>query len=132
VCEQTGQPKRVYRRCHRRRFPRGGEHDASARSGECASSAAVWTRRVAADYSGDWLRQPGDGLKRLQVDQLGVLHIHEMLGPDDLERIEAKGGALEGFYNLRDQKMVRFVGISCRGNSDSLAQALERHEFDEV
>lgn len=53
-----------------------------------------------------------------------MLHIHEMLGPDDLERIEAKGGALEGLYKLRDQEMVRFGGISCHGNTDALAQAV--------
>jgi predicted aldo/keto reductase-like oxidoreductase len=76
------------------------------------------------------MRGAEESLKRLQVEQLDVLHIHEMLGPDDLERIEAKGGALEGAYRLRDQKMVRFVGISCHGNPDALAQALERHDFD--
>jgi hypothetical protein len=119
-------------RCHRRSLTRSEELDASTRSGECASLPTVWTHRVAAVYSGDWLRQAADGLKRPQVDQLDVLCIHEMLGPDDSARVEAKDGALEGLYTLRGQKMVRFVGTSCHGNSDSLAQALKRHEFDKV
>lgn len=76
------------------------------------------------------LRRAEQSLKRLQVDQLDVLHIHEVLGPDDLQQVEAKGGALEGAYKLREQKMVRFLGISCHGNPESLAQALERHDFD--
>jgi predicted aldo/keto reductase-like oxidoreductase len=76
------------------------------------------------------MRRAELSMKRLQVDQLDVLHIHELLGPDDLERIEAKGGALEGAYKLKDQKMVRFIGISCHGNPDALALVLERHDFD--
>ncbi|MGD1155820.1 MAG: aldo/keto reductase [Terriglobia bacterium] len=76
------------------------------------------------------MRRAEQSLKRLQVDQLDVLHIHEVLGPDDLQQVEAKGGALEGAYKLREQKMVRALGISCHGNPESLAQALERHDFD--
>lgn len=76
------------------------------------------------------MRRAEQSMKRLQVDQLDVLHIHELLGPDDLKRIEAKGGAIEGVYELRDRKMVRCIGISCHGNPDALAQALESHDFD--
>jgi predicted aldo/keto reductase-like oxidoreductase len=76
------------------------------------------------------MRRAEQSLKRLQVDHLDVMHIHEVLGPDDFRQVEAKGGALEGAYKLRDQKMVRFLGISCHGNPESLAPTLERHDFD--
>lgn len=90
----------------------------------------VLATKTQARTADEVMRRAELSMKRLQVDQIDVFHIHELLGPDDLERIEAKGGALEGAYRLRDQKMVRCIGISCHGNPDALAQALERHDFD--
>ena len=34
-----------------------------------------------------------ENLKRLQVDYVDLLHIHSLMGPDDLAAIEAKDGA---------------------------------------
>ncbi len=76
------------------------------------------------------LRRCEQSLKRLQTDQLDVLHIHSLQSEDDLERIEAKGGALEALYKLREQKAVRFIGITSHADPIALAKALERHDFD--
>ena len=69
-------------------------------------------------------------LKRLQVDYVDLLHIHALIGPDDLAAIEAKGGAWEAAAKARDQKMARFIGITCHAYPDVLKTALERHDFD--
>jgi predicted aldo/keto reductase-like oxidoreductase len=69
-------------------------------------------------------------LKRLQVDQLDLLHIHALLGPDDLEAVSAKDGAYAAAAKAKEQKMARFIGITCHAFPDVLATALERHEFD--
>jgi len=69
-------------------------------------------------------------LKRLQTDQLDVLHIHGLRSREDLAAIEKKGGALEALYKLRDQKMVRFIGITSHADPLALRNALERHDFD--
>ena len=75
------------------------------------------------------LRRCDESLKRLQTDQLDVLHIHSLRSAEDLAAIEA-GGAVEALYKLRDQKMVRFIGITSHADPISLRNALERHDFD--
>jgi hypothetical protein len=69
-------------------------------------------------------------LKRLQTDQLDLIHIHELKGEDDLARIEAKGGILETLLKLRDEKVTRFIGVTCHAYPTVLKTALERHDFD--
>ena len=69
-------------------------------------------------------------LKRLQVDQVDLLHIHALMGADDLEAVSAKGGAYEAAMKAKEQKMTRFIGITCHAFPDVLKTALERHEFD--
>jgi predicted aldo/keto reductase-like oxidoreductase len=69
-------------------------------------------------------------LKRLQTDQLDLIHIHELKGEDDLARIEEKGNILDVLLNLRDQKVTRFIGVTCHKAPAVLKTALERHDFD--
>jgi predicted aldo/keto reductase-like oxidoreductase len=78
----------------------------------------------------DFMRMLDVSLKRLQVDQLDLLHIHALMGPDDLAAVSAKGGAYEAAARAREQKMARFIGITCHAYPDMLRTALERHEFD--
>jgi predicted aldo/keto reductase-like oxidoreductase len=69
-------------------------------------------------------------LKRLQTDQLDLIHIHELKGEDDLARIEEKGNILDVLMKLRDEKVTRFIGITCHHDPAVLKMALERHDFD--
>jgi len=71
-----------------------------------------------------------ESLKSLQVDQIDLVHIHSLQTPEDLTRIEAKGGVLEQLQKMRDQKMLRFIGITSHYDPSVLATALERHDFD--
>src|SRR5689334_5766144 len=41
----------------------------------------------------DFMRRLEVSLKRLQVDYVDLLHIHALMGPDDLEAVSAKDGA---------------------------------------
>jgi predicted aldo/keto reductase-like oxidoreductase len=78
----------------------------------------------------DARRQIELSLKRLKTDQLDVLHIHDLKSPADLAAIEASDGVLKVLYEARDQKMARFIGITCHASPETLATALERHDFD--
>ena len=69
-------------------------------------------------------------LKALQVDRLDLLHIHQLASEEDLAAIEAKGGILDQLHKIRDQKMTRFIGITCHADPVALKAALERHDFD--
>lgn len=69
-------------------------------------------------------------LKRMQTDQLDLIHIHDLRGEDDLARIEAKDGLLNTLLKLREQKVTRFIGITSHTDPTVLTTALERHDFD--
>jgi predicted aldo/keto reductase-like oxidoreductase len=77
----------------------------------------------------DVLRNCELSLQRLQTDRLDVLHIHGLRYAEDLDEIE-KAGAVKALYRLRDQKMVRFIGITSHADPATLAQALDRYDFD--
>src|SRR5579883_3017468 len=69
-------------------------------------------------------------LKALQVDRVDLLHIHALTTPEDLEKIEAKGGPLEQILKFRDEKLTRFIGITSHADPAVMQTALERHDFD--
>lgn len=69
-------------------------------------------------------------LKRLQTDQVDLIHIHMLSTEEDLAKIEAKDGVLNTLLKLRDQKLTRFIGITCHHDPTVLKAALERHDFD--
>lgn len=78
----------------------------------------------------DFMRSLDISLKRLQVDHLDLLHIHALMGPEDLAAVEAKDGAYAAAMKAKEQKMTRFIGVSCHAFPEVLAKALDRHEFD--
>ncbi len=69
-------------------------------------------------------------LKRLQTDHLDLLHLHGLSDAADLAKIEAPDGALKALYELRDQKVTRFIGMTSHSDGAVLAQAIERHDLD--
>jgi len=70
------------------------------------------------------------GLQRLQTDRCDLIHVHSLGEMEDLAEIEAKGNVLDVLYQAREQKLTRFIGITCHTNPVVLAKALERHDFD--
>ena len=71
-----------------------------------------------------------ESLRALQVDQVDLIHIHSLTSEDDLASIEAKGGVLEQLMKMRDEKLMRFIGITSHTDPAVLRMALERHDFD--
>jgi predicted aldo/keto reductase-like oxidoreductase len=91
----------------------------------------VWLATKIQDRNGDAAMRIFEGsLKRLQTDHVDLVHIHGLGDEDDLKAVEAPDGVLKVFYKLRDQKMARFIGVTCHSNPGVLKQALERHDFD--
>lgn len=86
--------------------------------------------KIEARKADEAMRQIELSLKRLQTDHVDVLHIHSLLGPDDLAAIEAPDGVLNAAHKARDQKMARFLGITSHTDPAVLKTALERHDFD--
>ena len=49
-----------------------------------------------------------------------------------LQQIFAKGGAMEALLEARDQKMVRFLGITGHFRPEPLIEAIHRYPFDTI
>jgi hypothetical protein len=69
-------------------------------------------------------------LKRLQTDHVDLVHVHGLMDEDDLRAVEAKDGVLNALYKLRDQKVARFIGVTCHHDPHVLKAALEHNDFD--
>jgi len=78
----------------------------------------------------DFMRRLEGSLKRLQVDQVDLVHIHSLGRQDDLAKLEAADGALKGLLEAREQKMARFIGMTSHTDGAVMKQAIERHDLN--
>jgi aryl-alcohol dehydrogenase-like predicted oxidoreductase len=76
------------------------------------------------------LRQLDDSLRALRTDHLDLWQIHNVREDEHLDDIFGRGGCLEALVQARDQKMVRYLGITGHYDPVVLAQALQRFDFD--
>jgi hypothetical protein len=89
------------------------------------------TKTMARTYD-DVMRGFEASLARLRTSYVDLLHIHHLTYEEDLRKIEAPDGALKAVQRLRDEKAVRFLGITSHTDPVTLIAALERHDFDAV
>ncbi len=71
-------------------------------------------------------------LKNLQTDHLDLWQLHNVQTRDHLERIFAKGGAIEALEKARSQGTVRFLGITGHFEPLVLIEGLQRYPFDTI
>jgi uncharacterized protein len=71
-------------------------------------------------------------LKLLKTDHLDLWQLHNVMRDDQVEQIFAKDGAIEALLKARDQKMVRFLGITGHYDPAVLHKALGRFDFDTI
>jgi predicted aldo/keto reductase-like oxidoreductase len=91
----------------------------------------VWLATKIPDRTRDaFLKRLEGSLKRLQVDQVDLVHIHSLGQADDLAKIEAPDGAMRGLLEAREQKMARFIGMTSHTNGEVMAQAITRNDLD--
>lgn len=76
------------------------------------------------------LRQLEASLRRLQTDQIDLWQLHHIGPMEDLESVFEKGGALEALVQAREEKMVRFLGITGHHEPGSLLEGIRRFDFD--
>jgi predicted aldo/keto reductase-like oxidoreductase len=68
----------------------------------------------------------------LETDHLDLWQLHNLQRMDDVERIFAKGGAIEALMEAREKKLVRFLGVTGHADPDVLIEAIRRFSFDTV
>jgi aryl-alcohol dehydrogenase-like predicted oxidoreductase len=70
-------------------------------------------------------RQIEESLRRLQVDTIDLLQVHEVIRPEDPERVFAPGGAIEALLEARRAGQVRYVGFTGHKDPDIHLKMLE-------
>jgi len=78
------------------------------------------------------MRMIETSLKLLQTDHVDLWQLHDIGTMTDINEIFAKGGAMEALLEARDQKIVRYLGITGHYRPDSLIEAIHRYPFDTI
>lgn len=73
-----------------------------------------------------------ESLKLLNTDHLDAWQLHNIDSQSTLERIFSKGGAIEALQQAKEQKMVRFLGVTGHFDPDLLIECLQRFPFDQI
>ena len=76
------------------------------------------------------LKEVEASLKRLQTDHLDLLHLHSLGDEADLAKIEAPDGAIKALYELREQKVTRFIGMTSHTDGAVMTKAIEHNDLD--
>ena len=71
-------------------------------------------------------------LAHLQTDHLDLWQLHNVRTQDDLDRIFAKDGAIKALEKARDEKTVRFLGITGHHDPFILRKGIEQYPFDSI
>lgn len=69
-------------------------------------------------------------LKNLQTEYVDLYQVHNVRTQDDLHRMFAAGGTMEAFEKLRDEGLVRYLGLSGHRDPDILIKAILQYDFD--
>src|ERR1700733_1429499 len=78
------------------------------------------------------MRMIETSLKLLQTDHVDLWQLHDIGTMTDINEIFAKGGAMEALLEARDQKIVRYLGITGHYRPDALIEAIHRYPFDTI
>jgi len=77
------------------------------------------------------IEELGKSLKYLKTDTIDLYQIHYVNTQDELKLVLKKGGPLEVLKKLRDQKIIKFIGITGH-SSQVLLKAAQTGEFDTI
>ncbi len=90
---------------------------------------ATKTNRRSYDDSMKLLEQ---SLKNLQTDHLDLWQLHNVRTQEDLDKIFATDGAIKALEKARDEKTVRFLGITGHFDPFILRKAIQQYPFDTI
>jgi len=78
------------------------------------------------------MRMLEQSLKLLNTDHLDLWQLHDIGTLGDVDEVFAKGGAMEALLEAREQKMVRFLGLTGHHRPESLMEGIQRFPFDTI
>ncbi len=68
-------------------------------------------------------------LKRLNTDYLDLWQLHSVALPEHIEKIFSANGGIKALEEAKEQKIVRFVGITGHRDPDVIVEAMRRYPF---
>ncbi len=78
------------------------------------------------------LRMIEKSLELLKTDHIDLWQLHDVGTMTDVDKIFAKGGAIEALQEMQEQKVVRFLGVTGHYRPDPLMECIRRHPFDTI
>ena len=97
-----------------------------------ARAGVFITSKCAERAAGPARRQLDETLTRMDVDHLDLWQIHDVRTLDDLDELQAPGGALEAFVAAKAAGKVRHLGVTGHHDPRVLAAAVETLPVDTV
>src|SRR5215469_16622504 len=76
------------------------------------------------------LRDIEQSLKLMKTDHLDLWLLHNVGIPDEVNAVFARGGAMEAFTQMHDQKVVRYLGFAAHYQPNPIIDLINRHPFD--
>jgi hypothetical protein len=80
----------------------------------------------------DSLRMIEKSLQLLQTDHVDLWQLHDVGTMHDIELIFGKGGAMEALLEMKEQKVVRHLGLTGHYRPDALMEGIRRYPFDTI
>jgi uncharacterized protein len=78
------------------------------------------------------MRMIEKSLALLNTDHVDLWQLHDIGLPEDVNAVFAKGGAMEALMEMKEQKVVRFVGVTGHYRPEALMDAVNRYPFDTI
>ena len=86
------------------------------------------TKTYNRDRDGMW-RQLESSLKRLNTDYLDLWQLHSLSSSEHIETIFSKNGGIKAVEEAKEQKIIRFAGITAHHEPSFILEALRRYPF---
>ncbi len=78
------------------------------------------------------MRMIEKSLQLLNTDHVDLWQLHDIGLPQDVDAIWAKGGAMEALQEMKEQNVVRFLGVTGHYRPEALIDAVNRYPFDTI
>ncbi len=76
------------------------------------------------------MRMIEKSLQLLNTDHVDLWQLHDIGLQEDVDAVFAKGGAMEALNEMKEQKVVRNIGLTGHYRPDALIETINRHPFD--
>jgi uncharacterized protein len=80
----------------------------------------------------DSMRMIEKSLQLLQTDHVDLWQLHDIGTMYDIDQVFAKGGAMEALIEMKDQKVVRHLGLTGHYRPEALIEGIKRYPFDAI